>query len=164
YVEAARPDLPEVRYWQATIKGNALANAKLHKPIPREKAERELAAFLERVHQLKNLNSPPYRVRQALLFGSLLDPTRGSVNDVDLAVELVHKTATNPAQAVDLDRAYARASGRHTSTFLEELILARRDTFRYLRARSRVLSLHDLEAERPFLSQVDNQVVFEDLS
>jgi hypothetical protein len=77
-------------WWKTTLQGNVLALASALRPLRRSSADRALAEYLDRVHQL---NADPYylyKVRKALLFGSMLSEAV-QVGDVDLAVELVHR-------------------------------------------------------------------------
>ncbi len=71
-------------------RGLRLAAASTGKPIPREKAEQLLAELLERARAI-NQGDSWYRVSQIELFGSLLDPTRETVNDIDLVNRLSRK-------------------------------------------------------------------------
>lgn len=82
----ARDEDDSVAYWQTTVRGNALAKARVGKPMPRAKAEGLLQAFLDRV---RDANADPdelFWVDVVHLYGSLADPGRPTVGDVDLRV------------------------------------------------------------------------------
>lgn len=75
--------------YRPTSKGYALANASAAKPVHRARAEKALTGFLHRVEQAATDPMNLWVVDRVILFGSMLDPTRQRVSDVDLAVRLV---------------------------------------------------------------------------
>ena len=79
--------------WTITPAGMTFTAATAAKRLKRATAERALAAFLERVARV---NTDPYllgRVTRVVLFGSMLNPDTDRPSDIDLAVEIVPKTA-----------------------------------------------------------------------
>ena len=82
----ARDEDDSVAYWQTTVRGNALAKARVGKPMPRAKAEGLLQAFLDRVREANADPDELFWVDVVYLYGSLTDPEQPTVGDVDLLV------------------------------------------------------------------------------
>ncbi len=134
----------EADTWTATIKGNALANARGRR-VARATAQRHLDAFLERVKALREEPRFLWRVHRVALFGSFADPKVTEVGDVDLVVELAAKEP-NWARHLELEERYRRAErarARRFASFFAELTAPRVDPLRYLKGRSSILSIHD---------------------
>jgi hypothetical protein len=149
----------EVRY-ELTLAGGALARARAGRPFDRKTAEEALAGFIERCELVRRRPLYLYKVRRALLFGSMLTD-KPQVGDVDLAVHLVPK---DPEHIVDASRDQARRAkrqGRRLSSFFEELAYSEQRVMVYLKHRSRVLQLHD--HTDGVLGVCKSRIVFEDL-
>ncbi len=149
--------------WRNTVAGNALASATAAKPILRQTGEDRLAQFLERVQALNANDECAYRVTKVVLFGSYLT-SKTRLSDVDLAIRLEPRPQyrsqwpeTLLAQAEEAER-----RGRRFSTFVDRLGWAQREAKRFLKARSRSLSLHDLDKEEPLFGRIPHRVVFEE--
>src|SRR5262245_31592571 len=82
--------IPGHQYWKNTIKGNALGMATTAKPVKRAKAAQKLNEFLGRVKKVNEDDYFLFKVNKVVLFGSYLGPQE-SVNDIDVAIELVCK-------------------------------------------------------------------------
>jgi predicted nucleotidyltransferase len=131
--------------YEVSNAGLAFANASAAKPINRKTANRALLDFMVRVQALNAGDEYPYRVESVVLFGSMLSD-KERLGDVDLAVELLRATNNNR----DFDR---RCNYRY-SLAANDLRRFRSDSdwmawptveiFRYLKSRSRSLSLHNL--------------------
>jgi predicted nucleotidyltransferase len=132
--------------FQLTNSGQAFANASAAKPIHRKTAERVLAQFLERVHKVNATHEYLFRVKNVVLFGSMLS-NADRLGDVDIAISLEAKVSdTNAYQAWSMARRdEAEAAGRCFHTSFESAIWPRQEVFLQLKARSRSLSLHELE-------------------
>jgi predicted nucleotidyltransferase len=135
-----------IQLFQLTGSGQALANASAAKPIYRKTAERILAQFLERVH---TVNANPvylFRVKNVVLFGSILSDAE-RLGDVDIAISLEAKVSdTNAYQAWAMARRdEAEAAGKYFHTLFESGVWPRQEVLLQLKARSRSLSLHELE-------------------
>jgi predicted nucleotidyltransferase len=76
--------------WENTVKGNALGMSTTAKPVKRAKAAQKLNEFLERVKKVNEDDYFLYKVNKIVLFGSYLS-SKESVNDIDVAIELVCK-------------------------------------------------------------------------
>lgn len=88
-IEAGEGVLSTWERYGLTDKGLALAGAAATKRIPRKTAERKFRGLLERAEKV---NSDPYTARlveRIWLFGSLLDPEKSDVGDIDVVVESV---------------------------------------------------------------------------
>lgn len=126
-------------WWRTTTAGNALAMAKATRPIPRARAEIELAAFLSRVAEVNASPRFLFSVEEVVLFGSFLDPDVDPVGDVDVAVTIRRKPTE--ANVVELSLAHARASGRRFATFTDEVFWPEMEVRLYLKSASRVISM-----------------------
>jgi predicted nucleotidyltransferase len=148
-------------YWENTIKGNALALASAAKSVKRARAEEKLQAFLERVKHVKDNDYFLYKVEKVIIFGSFLT-LRESVNDIDIAIKLVPKTR-NHEELQKRSRQRIREvqeKGRIFGNFLDELAWPQTEVKRYLKSRSRIISLHD--SDDGVLQHCESQVMYED--
>lgn len=143
YIEPAT-DFRDPGYWRTTLKGNALSLASAARPISRETAQRHLYQLLERVRQVNESTEFLLWVDRVLVSGSFLDESRPTVNDVDIAVDLKRRETDGQrhVQRV-LERARAAAeAGRYFHTYLDKLLWDFTEVMLFLKARSRVISLH----------------------
>ena len=132
--------------YHPTSKAYALANASATTPVHRATAEKALAGFLQRVGQATADPMNLVVVDRVVLFGSMMDPNRQRVSDVDLAVSFIENGAVFEAAG-----GYALSG----SVFLAEMNGARhpsgyRGEFgvrKFLKNRSRVLSLARLSED-----------------
>ncbi|RJO77636.1 hypothetical protein D5S18_07840 [Nocardia panacis] len=126
--------------YHLTSKAYALVNASAAKPVHRATADKALAGFLERVEQAATDPMNLWVVDRVVLFGSMLDPTRERVSDVDLAVKLVrngavYESAGGHELAGPVLLAELRGN-RHSSGYRGDI-----GVMKFLKNRSRVLSL-----------------------
>jgi predicted nucleotidyltransferase len=147
--------------WTVTQVGDTLAVATAAKSVSRQTAERALAQFLERVARV---NEDPYflaRVTRVALYGSMLRPEVNRLSDVDLAVELVGKeTDIDRRQEANAERVEQLAiEGRCFGSFLDEQFCWFLETFRFLKGRSRVISLADYNVEKRLVLAVPHQML-----
>jgi len=147
--------------WIVTQAGRTFAAATAAKPVTRATAERALSQFLERVTRV---NEHPYflaKVTRLVLFGSMLKPEVDRLSDVDLAVELARKeTDFERARLQNRQRAEELFdNGRRFRTFLESEGCWYFETFRFLKARSRVIALADYSTEKAFVLAVPHRVL-----
>ena len=133
--------------------GRALANASAAKPISRKTAERVLGEFLERVGAVNSTEEYVYRVRSAVLFGSMLSSME-RLGDVDVAIELQPKVTekTQFRQLCDARRHTAQERGRSFYTSFDWAIWPRMEIILQIKSRSRSLSLHEFDQ----LTQMEN--------
>jgi len=147
--------------WALTQAGITFSAASAARPVTRATAERALTLFLERVGQV---GQDPYflaKVTRLVLFGSMLKPEVQRLSDVDLAVELRPKEVDwERVQVLNRQRAEELASrGHQFRSFLEVEYCWHRETFRFLKGRSRVIALADYAVEKSFVLAVPHQVL-----
>jgi predicted nucleotidyltransferase len=147
--------------WTVTQAGDTLAVATAARPVSRQTAERALAQFLERVARV---NEDPYflaRVTRLALYGSMLRPEVNRLSDVDLAVQLVGKeTDIDRRQEANAVRVEQLAiEGRRFGSFLDEQFCWFLETFRFLKGRSRVISLADYNVEKRLVLAVPHRML-----
>jgi predicted nucleotidyltransferase len=147
--------------WKVTQAGDTMAVATAAKPVTRQTAERVLAEFLERVALV---NDDPYflaRVNRVALYGSMLRPEVERLSDVDLAVQLLPKeTDSGRLREANAERVEDLAvAGRRFSNFVEEQFCWFLETFRFLKGRSRVISLADYNVEKRMVLAVPHRML-----
>jgi predicted nucleotidyltransferase len=147
--------------WVITQTGQTFSSATAAKPITRMTAERALAEFLDRVQQVER---DPYflaKVTRVVLFGSMLNPDVKRLSDVDVAVELTPKeTDYDRARALNRRRVEQSArEGRKFRNFLEMELWWHRETFQFLKGRSRVIALADYATEKSFILAVPHRLL-----
>jgi len=114
-------------YYNITLKGSALGNARCVPPINRTKAEKILNDFMQRVEEINNDDYFLYRVSKILLFGSYINKDATDFGDIDIAFELKRKIE-NPDEFLKLNREFidiAIDEGKCFSSFIEELDYSR---------------------------------------
>lgn len=114
--------------------------------IPRAKADKIMADFMERVREVNSRDELTHVVKQVRLFGSYLEGAE-EVGDIDLIVDLAWRRPEG--NVIEEARARADASGRQFRSFFEQLEYSEAEVKRLLRARSPYLSFHsdsDLKA------------------
>jgi hypothetical protein len=127
-------------------RGQAFANATAAKPIHRKTANRILERFMERIRAVNSSTEFAFRVENALLFGSMLTCV-DRLGDVDVAVDLLPKTAEGPELEAfcDTRRRIAREHGRSFRSKFELEAWPKFEVLLQLKAKSGSLSLHELE-------------------
>jgi predicted nucleotidyltransferase len=139
YVQRVSPDDD---WWETTIKGSALAQARFSKPISRATATRLLGEVIERA---RTYNSDPKRlltVSRIEVFGSFLDPSADRLGDLDIAVSTVRRE-TDGRRFIDSVLTYTRESGRRFGTYSERLGWPERELRMFLKNRSTAVSITD---------------------
>jgi predicted nucleotidyltransferase len=148
--ELIRPDSEmaqhsETPYWRTTINGNAFAMAKAGKPIVRKSAEEIFTRFMERVREVCANPYYLYKVKTVVLFGSYLSDS-STMNDIDIAIEVVPKETNTErfGELLEQRREFLLQEGKHPNSILEYASLPQIEVYRFLKSRSRALSLHDI--------------------
>jgi hypothetical protein len=131
--------------WATTVRGGALANASFLKPMTRGKAQWLLEGVLERASTYNADPVKPMWVDRIAVFGSFLDSDAIDFGDLDLQVELVNRPAED---LVEAKLAYARASGRSFSSFMDQLFWAEKEARQVLKNRSGYISIHTEDISR----------------
>ena len=145
------------RHFGVAMKGNALANATVALPLRRVTAVRLVESLVHRAHKLNCDDRWAYRVRKLIVFGSYV---RGAdrPNDVDVACELRPRWGRDrQLEHEQVRRRLRRKPFRNISQWAS---WPRIEVIRYLRARTRGLSMHDLEEW--ILNTPDHEVIFQD--
>jgi predicted nucleotidyltransferase len=150
--------------WTTTQLAQSFGAASAAKPITRQTAERVLQEFLERVDQV---NSNAYflaRVTKVVLFGSYLRPELDRLGDIDIAVELRPKESDYQRVREATERRLADLAdrGRRVAGLLARESWWRGEVLRFLKARSRAISLHDYGGEKELIDAVPHQVIYPD--
>jgi len=160
YIESSPERGSACKWHRRTLAGARLALASAAKPITRETANRKVEEFLARVRAVNASDYYLYRVRRVLAFGSYLG-TGERLNDIDLAVEAIHREQDNEKRVkLDLARAReARRAGRQLNTIMAEMTWSYNEVLLYLKSRSRALSLHSMEDA--ILERVQTKVLFQ---
>lgn len=155
-IKRVRPDI-----WTITQAGQRLSSATAAKPVSRVTAERVLCEFLERVDRV---NRDAYflgRVNRVVLFGSMLRPEVAILSDLDLAVEIVPKNGNwDQLQQENQERVEELVDrGRKFRNILEIYAHWHLEVFRFLKGRSRVVSLADYAAEKSLILRVPHRML-----
>jgi predicted nucleotidyltransferase len=150
------------RTWTTTQLAQSFGSATAATAITRQTAAAALARFLERVDRV---NSDDYflaQVTRVILFGSYLRAEVNRLGDVDVAVELQPKEADrsrlrelNYRRAAEWER-----NGHRFSRVLDRESWWQMETFRFLKDRSRSISLVDYQTEKAFVDQVPHRILF----
>jgi predicted nucleotidyltransferase len=144
---------------EPTTKGSALAIATAARPLRRETAARLISNLIERARALNADDQWAYRIRTVVVFGSY---ARGAErpNDVDIGCELRPRwTGGEQLVREQLRREIRRQTFRNLT---EWTAWPRLEVFRFLKTRSRGLSIHELEDW--ILQTTDHAVLFRDES
>jgi predicted nucleotidyltransferase len=130
-------------YWETTIQGNALAQARFGRPITRATAGRHLTGVIGRAKKFNADGSHVIDIAELVVFGSYLDPDVQHLGDLDLGVTFCNRipdtTATFDQSEILLD--YARASGRRFRNSLYALSWPEQEALQILRNRSAVINI-----------------------
>jgi hypothetical protein len=137
----------DTRYYETTIKGNAIGSAKASKPVSRVTADRVLGEFLDRVSGVNGHSELAYHVESVIVFGSYLSNAR-CLNDLDVAVELVPKWNDDATYKTICEGSTARAcaTGRRFRDFFEPLAWPRTEVMLILKNRSRTITFCEWES------------------
>jgi len=153
-----RPTTDE--WFDLTQAGRTLALARAMPSMSREKAERLLREFMERVYEVNT--NPIYlsKVTQVVIFGSYLRPEVTELNDLDLVVETRFKITDTEARhkAEDACRRAAQATGRTFSTYHTYLYWPETMVRLFLSSKSKYLSFHS--SYDSILDQADTKQLF----
>ena len=150
---------PENPGWWTTITGQALANASLRRY--RRATAKALERLVERAAEVNASDRFLHRVTRIRLFGSMLDPSRDQVSDVDVVIEMEPKEADPEIHWVRCQDHSRNASdaGRHFATYLDYLVWPETEVLLFLRNRSPILSF--ISPDDRILQQTTTKVIFE---
>ena len=147
--------------YRPTIKGNALAMASAAKPISRKTADKKLAELMQRAKIVNSSNKYLYLVKRISVFGSYLTD-KEKINDIDLDIELESKYSDlSSKQRMDLEAKHTEKAGKCFSSLLERLDWPTYEVKKYLKSRSRALSLHYADK---ILKKTKYKIIFESVT
>lgn len=151
--DAGRP----VVWLRAGAEATQLAGKNFRKAITRATGVTALNELVAHAAEVNNDDDLAFYVGEVVLFGSLLDPDRDRLGDVDVAVSLVPRYEGERQQQAEAER--MRFCTRNIS-YVDQLEWARTEIYRRLRGKRRCLSLVDLDVHRDWLSQKPHRTVF----
>jgi predicted nucleotidyltransferase len=148
--------------WTTTQLAQSFASATAAKPITRQTAEKSLAQFLERVNRVNHDDRFLAKVTRVILFGSYLNPELKELVDVDVGVELQPKESDRKRlRELNYERVEQfENNGHRLGRALDREVWWHAETFRFLKGRSRSISLLDYQVEKEFVDQVPHKVLF----
>ncbi len=135
--------------YKTTLKGEALRIARCVPPIKRDKADKIVNDFMQRVEEINNNDYYLYRVSKILLFGSYIKEDAVDFGDIDIAFEVERKTE-DADEYERLNKEFvekAKDEGKSFSSFLEELFYSETVVILKLKNRNRYISLHRMSDE-----------------
>jgi predicted nucleotidyltransferase len=150
--------------WTVSEAGCSFAAATAARRLTRATAERIFTEFMDRVDQV---NDDPYflgKVVRVVLFGSMLNPETERPSDIDLAIEVAPKeTDRGRFQQQNHARVKLLATMGHSfRNEFEMLFCWRFEIWRFLKGRSRGLSLHDYQVEKSLVLTAPHRVLIGD--
>lgn len=153
-------DPPDVEIWTSTVAGNAIAKARIGRPMPRAKAEALLAALVDRVREYNADHDRFYDIEWVEVFGSV---ARGEMHVGDLDVRAL---ATRRFAGEEFERRWRVALDRPSTvvptTAMAQLYWPFTQMFRFVRGRSPAVDLQLDEIEpRPLPARSVVQLAFE---
>ena len=104
--------------------------------------DRLLADVLKRAEEVNSSGKFLYKVVEIILFGSYLDTSRERLGDLDLAVRLEPKEQDRKKHIKACARQADKESNRYLSFLDRHSYFSYAKVFKYLRNRSRGISLH----------------------
>jgi hypothetical protein len=134
YVEA-----PKNGVYRFTDKGGELVRASAASKVTRKTAEDALVGLLERVEQYNLDSDNIFTIETVVVFGSFLG-AGNKLGDLDVAVKRRDRNLKDPDRGATA-LAYAARSGRHFSTFLDQLGWAETELNQILKAKKRTINI-----------------------
>jgi predicted nucleotidyltransferase/predicted transcriptional regulator len=144
--------------FSATVKGNSLAMASFAPPISRRTAEKKISELLDRVKIVNTSDNFLYKVKRVAVFGSYLTD-KEKINDIDVDIILKEKYPHEIQLAKEkacVQKAFEE--GKEFRSHFEQLFYAHSLTRKFLKHRSRALSLHYGD---DILKQTEYKVIYE---
>lgn len=130
-------------WWTPTAKGIELINASAARPLTRATADRLIEELLKRVKEINTSKEFLYSVVKVILFGSYLDGNKERISDVDVAVFVVPKDTDLNNHSANC-RKQSDKEAPYYAGFFERQFFSYTKTLKYLKNRSRGLSVHDV--------------------
>lgn len=152
------------KVWKKTLKGSTFSLASAANPVYRKTAGKHLSLLLERAQFINNSMDFILKIKKIEVFGSYLSEAK-RLNDVDVAVELEWKKDHPDVKGKEKTEAALQHAekpaekGRNFDTFLDWLTWPERQVILYLKAKSRVISIHTTDDK--ILDRVEKKTLFE---
>jgi hypothetical protein len=143
-------------YLEPTTKASALAMATAAPPLRRETASRLVAGLIDRARAVNTDDRWAYRVAVIVVFGSYVSGVERP-SDVDVACELRPRWTDERQRQQEQVRRKTR--GKRFRNISEWATWPKLEVFRFLKARARGLSIHELE---DWIMTTDHKVLFKD--
>jgi predicted nucleotidyltransferase len=147
--------------WTTTQAAQTFASATAAKSITRQIAKRALEDFLARVDRVNSDDRFLAKVTRVIVFGSYLRTDLDRLSDVDIAVELAPKERRRKVLRELNYRRVTRSErkGHRFTRILDRELWWQLETFRFLKSRSRSISLLDYKREKEFVDQVPHRTL-----
>ena len=136
-------DWRDVTLYRTTIAGNALAKARIGKPMKRQRAEELLSGLLDRVRAENDSQDGLFWIERVGVFGSFADVSKAEVGDVDVHIVYSHRYDHDEHRERnwDLIREACEQGRTGPSSIIEELFWADDRMFKRLRSRQSRLDI-----------------------
>jgi hypothetical protein len=147
--------------WTTTQAAQTFASATAARSITRQTAERALTDFLTRVDRVNGDDRFLAKATRVIVFGSYLRTDLDRLSDVDMAVELAPKERRRKVvRELNCRRvAQCEKKGHRFSGILDRELWWKLETFRFLKGRSRSISLLDYKREKEFVDKVPHRTL-----
>jgi len=159
YIQETNNDEKDSSY-SVTEKGSLLAMASTSKPYKRKSVENTLNKFMLRVKRVNKNEDYLHGVSKVIIFGSYLG-TKEFLGDLNIVVQLKVKNLaeyrTKHNELIEL----AEENGVNFPDFYYKENYSYHMTSSYLKSRSRIISLHDMEREASLIDTLEHKVIFE---
>jgi predicted nucleotidyltransferase len=141
--------------WATTQFARSFGSATAAKPIARKTADHALSQLLERVNQVNTEERFLAKVTKLVVLGSYLRADVDRLSDLDIAVELQPKEANwDRLRELTLNRVEQLEIAGRRFNWIEIQYWWHLEAFRFLKSRSRAISLIDYTAEKKFVDSV----------
>ncbi len=135
---------PQNGAYKLTDKGQELMRASAAGKVSRKTAEAALAELLERVERYNSDAGKILTIDTVVVFGSFLG-TKEKLGGLDVAVKCRDRNV-NDRDRAKTALAYARRSGRHFGSFIDQIYWANTELCQILKARKRTIKIQDWDS------------------
>lgn len=146
-----------VGHLEPSLKGSALAQATAAKPLRRNSAERLVTELVDRAERVNACDDWAYRVKLLVVFGSFVGGAERP-NDVDVAYRL--SCRWEGKKQADAEQGRRDLFNGQFRSFVHSQFWPRLEIVRFLKSRSRGLSIQELE--QWILKLENHRVIFQD--
>ncbi|MFC5402397.1 hypothetical protein [Cohnella soli] len=148
--------------FKLTAKGKRFSLATARKPIKKKTADNLLSDFIKRVEHANSQGTFAYTIEKVIVFGSYLDDEVNRINDLDIAVDLVHKgNSVEDRLRIDQERIISAIKNKRIfSSSLEQLTWPYIEVVRHLKNGSRSISLHTTDDRIFAMPQTRSRTIY----